>query len=219
MLSYTISFLLISHVDDNVQLCETIFHFNTVGVHDPGVSGVTYIQWGRKQCSATGVQTIYSGVAAGSHYSHYGGAANTLCLPLDPTWGYYKDGNQGASYIYGAEYQLNNGIQPFANKGLHNYDVPCALCYAPQKNIQFMLPAKNICPNGWSTAYYGYLMGEHYNHRRPSMYVCVDHNPEPTGSKTSLDGTLFYPVEAQCGSLPCLPYVNGRELTCAVCTK
>ena len=81
------------------------------------MSGVTYVQWGRKQCSALGVQTLYTGVAAGSDYTHSGGVANTQCLPLDPTWGYYRDGHQRASYIYGAEYQLSSSIQPFVNKG------------------------------------------------------------------------------------------------------
>ena len=30
---------------------------------------------------------------------------------------------------------------------------------------------------------------------------------------------LLYPVEGQCGSLRCAPYVNNRELTCAVCSQ
>ena len=59
----------------------------------------------------------------------------------------------------------------------------------------------------------------HHSHSGRNMFVCVDHNAEPTGSRSDNDGNLFYPVEARCGSLPCLPYVNGRELTCAVCTK
>ncbi|XP_062504058.1 short-chain collagen C4-like [Corticium candelabrum] len=185
----------------------------------PEFTGTTYIQWGRKRCSTRGVQTLYSGIAAGSEHSHYGGGVNTQCLPLDPVWGYYKDGLQGASYIYGSEYELAQGIQPFINKGLHDYEVPCAVCYDANKNTQFMLAAKNICPTGWSRAYYGYLMAEHYGHRGRNMYVCFDHNAESTGSKSSHNGNLFYPVEAVCGSLPCPPYVNGRELTCAVCTK
>ncbi|XP_062504360.1 collagen alpha-5(IV) chain-like isoform X2 [Corticium candelabrum] len=186
----------------------------------PGTSGVTYIQWGRKQCSATGVQTLYSGVAAGSHYTHSGGGANTQCLPLNPIWGYSKSGGQGASYIYGSEYQLEHGIQPFINKGLYEHDVPCALCYAATKNTQFMLPARNVCPSGWSRAYYGYLMAEHHGHSGRNMYVCVDHNAEPTvGSSPNHNGNLFYPVEGACGSLPCPPYVDGKELTCSVCLK
>ena len=199
-----------------VYRCKTLMLFLAAR---SGLTGTTYIQWGRKHCSALGVQTLYSGIAAGSHYSHSGGGANTQCLPLDPVWGYYKDGHQGATYIYGSEYELGNGIQPFINKALYQYEVPCAVCYDANKNTQFMLPAKNICPTGWSRAYYGYLMAEHHTHHGRNMYVCVDHNAEPTGSSNNNNGNLFHPVEATCGSLPCPPYVNGRELTCAVCTK
>lgn len=51
-------------------------------------------------------------------------------------------------------------------------------------------------------------------------YICVDNDAEYVpGTKANKDGALLYPVEGVCGSLPCKPYVNGRELTCAVCTK
>ena len=185
----------------------------------PGVSGVTYIQWGKKQCTAAGVQTLYSGVVAGPHYTHNGGGANTQCLPLNPEWDKFKDGLQGESYIYGAEYELTLGIKPFINQGLHDHDVPCALCYAGNRNAQFMLPAKRTCPNGWIRAYFGYLMSENHGHKR-SSFLCVDNNAEATtGSHPNHNGNLLYPVEGVCGSLPCPPYVSGRELTCAVCMK
>ena len=103
---------------------------------------------GKKNCSALGVQTLYSGIAAGSYYTHHGGGANTQCLPLDPVWEYYKDGHQGPSYIYESEYEIGNGIQLFINKGLYQYEVPCAVCYDATKNTQFMLQAKNICSTG-----------------------------------------------------------------------
>lgn len=183
----------------------------------PGVSGVTYIQWGKKRCTATGVQTLYSGVAAGPHYTNPGGGANTQCLPLNPEWDKFKDGHQGGAYIYGTEYELS--FKPFVNQALHDHDVPCALCYASTKNSQFMLPAKKTCPSGWTNAYYGYLMAEHTSHKR-SMFVCVDYSAEATtGSHPNHNGNLLYLVEGSCGSLPCPPYVNGRELTCAVCMK
>ena len=200
-------------------MCKSLIHVLAASLRS-GLTGTTYIQWGRKQCSARGVQTLYSGIAAGSDHLRQGGGANVQCLPLDPVWGYYKDGLQGASYIYGSEYELQAvGIQPFKDKRLHDYEVPCALCYDSNKNTQFMLPAKNICPTGWNRAYYGYLMAERSIHRGRNIYVCVDHNAEAIGGNSNQNGNLFYPVEAVCGSLPCLPYVNGRELTCAVCTK
>lgn len=43
--------------------------------------------------------------------------------------------------------------------------------------------------------------------------------PYVHGSHGNKNGALLHLVEGQCGSLPCLPYVGGRELTCAVCTK
>ena len=201
----------------NCLECALLFVAAPSGI---GTSGVTYVQWGRKRCSAYGVQTLYSGIAAGSHYTHSGGGANTQCLPLDPIWGVYQDGNQAAGgNIFGSEYQLGH-IQMFANKDLDQQNPPCALCYAATKNTQFMLPAKNSCPSGWSRAYYGYLMADYHDHKGRNSYVCVDYYAEgTTASKRNENGNLFYPVEGICGSLPCPPYVNGRELTCCVCMK
>ena len=58
------------------------------------------------------------------------------------------------------------------------------------------------------------------NHQAPSEYVCVDKNGEKVrGGEADRNGKLFYQVEAVCGSLPCPPYKNGREMTCVVCPK
>ena len=183
--------------------------------------GVTYVHWGRKRCTAYGVQTLYSGVTAGPHYTNVGGGANTQCLPLDPVWRNYKDGRQGGSYIYGSEYQHGEiGVQPFVNKNLYQHDVPCAVCYSAVRNTQFMLPAKPVCPSGWIRAYFGYLMAGRHNQNGRNSYLCVDYNAEAmTGSQANENGNLLYPVEGTCGSLPCPPYVEGRELTCSVCLK
>ena len=58
------------------------------------------------------------------------------------------------------------------------------------------------------------------SHKGRSEFICVDGNPTATiGTHASKDGALLYFVEGACGSLPCGPYTNGYELTCAVCTK
>ena len=49
----------------------------------PGV--VTYVRWGNYTCPY-GVDTIYSGVAAGSWFDHYGAAVDPLCLPPNPQY-------------------------------------------------------------------------------------------------------------------------------------
>ena len=83
-----------------------------------------------------------------------------------------------------------------------------------------MMPARNDCLSGWTKEYHGYLMTSQYTRRHSSEFICVDGNPEYVrGSKQNKDGALLYSVEGRCGSLPCPPYVEGRELTCAVCTK
>ena len=83
-----------------------------------------------------------------------------------------------------------------------------------------MMPARNECPTGWTEEYHGYLMTAYHNHRNQKDFICVDEDAEYVpGTGASRDGALMYAVEGICGSLPCLPYVAGRELTCAVCTK
>lgn len=61
-------------------------------------------------------------------------------------------------------------------------------------------------------------MATHYA-QDASEFVCVDAAPETTGSSANNDGHMWYPVETECGSLPCAPCVQDRELSCAVCTR
>ena len=51
------------------------------------------------------------------------------------------------------------------------------------------------------------------------MFVCLDDDPETIqGGAADKNGALFYLTEARCGSLPCPNYIDGRELTCVVCS-
>ena len=63
-------------------------------------------------------------------------------------------------------------------------------------------------------------MAGSYAHAAGSQYTCVDSDPDTVqGGQGNKNGKLFYLVEARCGSLKCPPYVEGRELVCAVCSK
>ena len=75
------------------------------------------------------------------------------------------------------------------------------------------------CPIGWQQQYLGYLMSEAADHHR-SKFVCVDSRPEGAGISTTLnlDSMGVYPVETNCGSLPCNRYTPHREVACTVCT-
>ena len=62
-------------------------------------------------------------------------------------------------------------------------------------------------------------MSERHNHASQSTFECVDIYAEAiTGTGTNTIGGIFDLVESRCSNPLCPPYVNGRELTCAVCT-
>ena len=182
--------------------------------------GTVYVRWGHDQCPST-TQLVYSGRVGGSYYSQSGGGSNPQCLPLDPNFLTPISGNQiYRALMYGAEYQTNTDSKSHVHE--HNdFDVPCAVCHVSNHTAVYMVPAKYTCPTGWTREYYGYLMAEwnHNNHHR-SQFTCVDSALKPiSGSSANKDGLLFYFVEGRCGTLPCPPYDNTKELSCAVCTK
>ncbi|XP_045169001.2 uncharacterized protein LOC123531807 [Mercenaria mercenaria] len=182
-------------------------------------TGNSFVRWGRTECPGNGTETVYKGYAAGGHYNKRGAASNYLCLPEEPVWGVYEDTEQTAGTVYGVEYELHGrNLDKFFGKVLNNYDVPCCVCRAKRPSIM-MLPGRNICYDGWTLEYSGYLTSGHESHHT-TEFVCLDVDPEIiTGGASDANGKLFYFVEARCGSLRCPPYVNGRELTCAVCSK
>ncbi|KAI8520759.1 hypothetical protein Bbelb_005130 [Branchiostoma belcheri] len=183
---------------------------------DSAVSGMTqYTRWGRDSCHGDAI-LVYKGFMAGSWYSHSGSGSNFLCLPEDPEWLQYDDATDGErGFVAGAEYETDAN-SPF---GVHDqHDAPCAVCAIP-RSTTIMIPAKKTCPPGWTSEYFGYLMAERYNHRRTD-FVCVDVEAQHLEAGASNNnGALLYQVEGRCNyNLHCPPYVNGRELTCVVCS-
>ncbi|XP_028402161.1 uncharacterized protein LOC114525143 [Dendronephthya gigantea] len=158
----------------------------------------------------------------GSYFNHHGGAANYLCLPLNPIFEKYVNGFQGSANIHGTEYEaVGEQNKIFPNTNIEDDNAPCAVCQAKSRVSHMMIPARNVCPSGWTMEYKGYLMTAHYGHKGRTQFICVDGDPEAThGSHKSTNGALLYFVEGYCNhELPCPPYVQGRELTCVVCTQ
>ncbi|WAR23002.1 hypothetical protein MAR_036671 [Mya arenaria] len=176
--------------------------------------GSLYIRWGRSSCPAN-TELVYHGFTAGKKYNAYGGGTNEQCLPNEPTWGRYDDAVAPfGGRIYGAEIDLNEATKYFPNN-VNNQDIPCAVCKT-HFALNLMIPARNNCYIGWTLEYSGFLMAgtftsgsDGYNH------ICVDGNPEfLQHGGTDDNQNILYLVEAQCGSLPCPPYVQNRELAC-----
>ena len=176
------------------------------------LSVVTYTRWGNSSCPY-GTNTIYSGFAGGSHYTHEGAAVDLLCLPPDPQYLKSKAGYQNWGIVYGVEYETS-GTQLDHS---HDRNMPCAMCEAYGRTSKIMIPSHYECPPGWTREYYGYLMAGAHGHKAATQYTCVDESLEQIpGSGSSTDGKLFYTVEAHCGQfIPC----SDKELTCVVCTK
>lgn len=214
-------------IEHEAHLSKRAFRKNYTIIETSTAAGAIYIRWGRSVCQRPSMR-VYEGVAAGQYYTHTGGASNVLCLPKDPLWGNFTSAAETSAYIYGAEYELSNykalgknGVFSTKNaQSLHDHNMPCAVCETKNPSSVIMLPARDQCYAGWNPEYTGYLMAGHYAHKGRGTYICVDKDAEadPAGYRDE-NGALFYPVQSSCGSLICPPYVQNKELTCAVCTK
>ena len=101
------------------------------------------------------------------------------------------------------------------------HNVPCAVCYVATRETALMIPGRYTCLPNWTREYYGYIMteGSGGSHRR-STFECVDIEAETTsGGQGYQTGGHFFHVEPRCGSLPCPPYEEEKEMTCVVCTR
>ena len=178
---------------------------------------VTYTRWGNSTCPY-GVDTIYSGVVAGSDYTHQGAAVDPLCIPKSLSQQYLESnsGYQNYIHLYAGRYATYGPLY-------HSYGrfVPCALCQVNGRTNKIMIPSRYECPSGWRREYYGYLMAGKHDYKAATQFTCIDESVEQIrGSGGSIStGYHFYTVETKndCGGnfLPC----NSAELTCVVCTK
>lgn len=122
--------------------------------------------------------------------------------------------------MFGVEYEISAvGSTAIFGKNLKNEDAPCSVCRS-NRHSMIMIPGRNQCYDGWTLEYKGYLVAGYDGHTAPSEFVCLDDQPDVIqGGHFDNNGKLFYVAEGRCGSLPCPSYIDGRELTCAVCTK
>ena len=150
------------------------------------------------------------GLAGGSLFTKPGAAANVLCLTTSPQFDNATK-PKGYARLFGSQYAYIPGH--------HDHDVPCAVCRVHQSTT-IMMAATLTCPSDWTPHYTGHLAAGHPTHKAASEYVCLDGQPEnvPNSEQNYNSYTLYYTI-AQCGSLPCGPYIEGRVITCVVCSK
>lgn len=161
---------------------------------------------------------------ATTSYSSSGGGTNFLCLTPDPQWSHYDESIKSEATITGVEYEFfafhADGASKFFGYNVFNDDAVCAVCHSP-RSATLMMPGRTECYNGWIKEYSGYLVSEYDTATHASDFICLDDKPETVvGGKADQNGGVLYFVEAYCGeNLECPPYIEGRELTCVVCTK
>ena len=78
---------------------------------------------------------------------------------------------------------------------------------------------RNTCPPGFEVQQRGYLYSNIYN-KKKGEFVCINIDRETYGSRSSSNDNAgrLYRVETQCGSLPCPPFTEDREIVCTVCS-
>ena len=159
---------------------------------------------------------ISTGFAGGSYFNVPGGGANYLCLRSDPVFRPTDEARSPRAEVHGAEY-----YNP-PNSMLQHHDVPCAVCVVT-RSVVLMMPGTNLCDEGWTTEYVGQISAESstYTSHYRTEFVCLDDNAEITthSSPDADNGAMFYPVQVICGSLPCTPYVENKDLLCVVCSR
>ena len=165
-----------------------------------------------------GTEYIYDGITAGSAWNHGGGGSNYICLVKDPKYPPQAATNS-ENWIHGTEYDTPSG----ALSRVHNHNPPCAACHVTTRSALLMVPGTDQCPEGWTMEYAGWLMAEHFSHKSPTMFVCLDKDAEVLqGEQASTDGSLMYHTVVKCDGrhgIPCPPYVHQKDLACVVCTK
>jgi len=202
-------------------LCAVSVHYSN--------AGALYTRWGRTTC-AEDSRVIYSGFMAGNHYQNTGGGANYLCVQNSPEKGSGNvAGFQAASgNLYPVQYWFDDGYladsRPFSldnngGKVLYTAGAVCVLCYNEGASSQVMIPGKQSCPDSaMNLEYSGYLASDYSGHMR-TEFICMDGAPEPrqAGQADSAQ-SIIYAVQGACPAGQACQFVDGDEVTCAVCT-
>ncbi|XP_077978981.1 uncharacterized protein LOC144434405 [Glandiceps talaboti] len=189
-----------------------------VGSKSTVLAGVVFTRWGHNECPLD-TKLVYTGVMGSKYFSQVGNGGNYLCLPVVPDYDEAEvvSGVQtDRAYIYHTEYLGSTG--PFSDMRYH--DGICAVCLDDYHNNVILYPSRRDCPAGWDVEYYGFLMAARTDYQT-TEHICVDvEGRAMLGTGASVAGGRMYPVEARCptgSGIPCGPYVDGYELTCAMC--
>ena len=189
------------------------------GPTSPSLGGTIFTVWGKSECPSTpGTDLVYDGIAGKSEHNGNGGGVDYQCLSKEPQYLTVYPGIQNArSFMNGVQFEDWEGT--YTGGDLKAAGVYCAVCFTQSRSVSIMIPGRYQCPSNWTTEYYGYLSAERHIHNSQSTYICVDKDLKII-KQANIHGATTMFVETKChGAHHCPPYEEGKELTCAVCTK
>ncbi|XP_070533382.1 uncharacterized protein [Ptychodera flava] len=187
------------------------------------LTAVTFVIYGETSCPS-GADLVYTGFIGSTMSTDEGGGVNYLCMPDNPIYNRVVNGVQDSrAYLYHTQYRNLIGGQ--ALRELSSGDAPCGVCRVPNQSTVLMIPARNVCPDdSWTLQYSGYLVAQRvYIRHSRTEFICLSSNAvELVGTESYALGGSMYNVEGRCKKDSAMDngnYVDGGELTCAVCTK
>ncbi|VDI15950.1 Hypothetical predicted protein [Mytilus galloprovincialis] len=187
-------------------------------------TGTTYTRWGRTKCSGDKTEIVYSGFVGGASHNDSGSQVNMLCVPTQPQYAINNKKADNHPWLGGTIYSMHQMDTP--NTALDQskytlYGIPCTVCRARDKTSVIMIPGRKECTSDWEKEYNGYLFGGNPKFKSGSEYVCIDEVPERRKKATSWsEKPILKPVHSKCNEvMPCPPFIDGRVLTCVVCSK
>ena len=104
----------------------------------PPQPGSSYVEYGKKQCSAEGAATLYAGFVATGYYVHEGSTPDSLCVAADQFVKRERSlsnrtTNNDAARLYPVKSQIDGYGAGFA-RDIHSHVIPCAACFVPDRS-------------------------------------------------------------------------------------
>lgn len=86
------------------------------------------------------------------------------------------------------------------------HDIACVVCPITQNDV-LMVPANNVCHQGYVLEYKGCLMSSYSSHST-SEFICVDDKQETESGYVNRYGRIVFFVESVCSSLSSPPHAE-----------
>ncbi len=135
---------------------------------------------------------------------------NNMNYQCMPTEGRYINYNQNDSYYSNTTVTYANLVKYNTFRKENNLTSACALCRISGRTTIKILPATNVCPEGWTKQYHGYLM---------TGGLCVHIEMDGQRREDLNEHISYIQHEVVLQKLGYTNYQDDLVLSCVVCSK